>query len=79
MSSLTRRDALTVLAGGLATAAARPTITTATPAAPLVGYLLIIEGPHQLTSGEVAVTRRADGTLAVVFVDEEGSPLLPPA
>ncbi len=49
------------------------------PAAPLVGFLLIIEGPHQLTGGEVTVTRRADGTLAVAFVDEDGSPLLPPA
>ncbi len=49
------------------------------PAAPFVGYLLIIEGPQQFSGGEVAVTRRADGTLAVVFVDEDGSPLLPPA
>ncbi len=79
MDTVTRRDALTVIAGGLATAAARPTITTATPAAPLIGYLLIIEGPHQLTGGEVAVTRHADGTLSVAFVDEDGSPLLPPA
>ncbi len=79
MDTVTRRDALTVIAGGLATAAARPTITTATPAAPLVGYLLIIEGAHQFTGGEVAVSRREDGTLAVVFVDEDGSPLLSPA
>ncbi len=49
------------------------------PATPLIGYLVIIEGPHQLTGGEVAVTRHADGTIAVVFVDEDGSPLLPPA
>ncbi len=79
MSTLTRRDTLTVMAGGLAAAAVRPTTTTATPAAPLVGYLLIIEGPQQFSGGEVVVTRRADGTLAVAFVDEDGSPRLPSA
>ncbi|MDP9357103.1 MAG: hypothetical protein M3R02_17815 [Chloroflexota bacterium] len=73
------RSAPTVMAGGLATAAVRPSGTTATPAAPLVGYLLIIEGPQQFSGGEVVVTRRADVTLAVAFVDEDGSPLLPPA
>ncbi len=65
MSTITRRDALTVMAGGLATVAVRPTTTTATLAAPLGGFLVVIRPDGSGPSGEVQVTEKPDGSYLV--------------